>query len=187
MSSGVTYKPKRQKVKLSIADYLLSLIDFLFLCWDLFWNFFAGILLFGLFALPFVLYFMRHSKQWEFAIKFVFVFVALYVCFFITSFMKVRVARMFERLMMNAEEKEFAKITRNLSREKYIAIKTYFKATGTSVESANNFLKSCRGVAFLDAYDKTSILNNVEISKLILDVEREEQIVSCALDILKTY
>ena len=69
------------------------------------------------------------------------------------KFMKVRVARMFERLMMNAEEKEFAKITRNLSRDKYIAIKTYFKATGTSVESANKFLSSCRGVAFLDAYD----------------------------------
>ena len=103
------------------------------------------------------------------------------------KFMKVRVARMFERLMMNAEEKEFAKITRHLSREKYVAIKTYFKATGTSVESAVKFLSSCRGVAFLDSYDKHPILDNVAISKLILDVERDEQIVSCAVDILKSY
>ncbi len=94
---------------------------------------------------------------------------------------------MFEKLMMNPEEKEFAKLTRDLSREKYISLKTYFKATGTSVESSNNFLKSCRGVAFLDAYKKVPINDNVELSRLILDVEREEQIISCAVDILKTY
>jgi len=94
---------------------------------------------------------------------------------------------MFERLMMSADEKEFAKITRDLSPEKYVVLKTYFKATGTSVESASKFLASCRGVAFLDAYTKEKIIDNVAISKLILDVEREEQIVACAVDILKSY
>ena len=94
---------------------------------------------------------------------------------------------MFEKLMMNPEEKEFAKITRYLDRDKYIALKAYFKATGTSVDSANKFLKSCRGVAFLEAYKKSRMIDNTEISKMILDVEREEQIISCAVDILKLY
>ena len=93
---------------------------------------------------------------------------------------------MLDRLMMDADEKEFAKITRDLCREKYISLKAYFKATST-FETANNFLKSCRGVAFLDAYKKESKIDNIIISKLILDVERDEQIVSCAVDILKTY
>ena len=100
---------------------------------------------------------------------------------------KMKETRMFEKLMMNPEEKEFAKITRDLDRDKYIAFKAYFKATGTSVNSANKFLKSCRGVAFLEAYKKSPMIDNTEISKMILDVEREEQIISCAVDILKLY
>ena len=142
----------------------------------------------SLFALPAaIVYFDANRKMLENIIKYIICVILFCIALKLFQFMKVRVVRMFERLMMNADEKEFAKITRNLSREKYIALKMYFKATGTSVESANKFLTSCRGVAFLDAYDKTSILNNVEISKLILDVEREEQIVSCAVDILKAY
>ena len=118
----------------------------------------------------------------QFLVYFASFCIIMLVCFFLR-----RNIRMFEKLMMNPEEKEFAKLTRDLSREKYISLKTYFKATGTSVESSNNFLKSCRGVAFLDAYKKVPINDNVELSRLILDVEREEQIISCAVDILKTY
>jgi hypothetical protein len=185
MSNGV---PMRQGKKIrSKHSFWYNLFVSWDIFWNIFWNIFAGILFFGLCSLPFILYFMRHSGQWEIVVKLIFTCIALTICFLISKFMKVMVTKMFERLMMNPDEKEFAKITRNVSREKYIALKMYFKATGTSVESANKFLTSCRGVAFLDAYDKTSILNNVEISKLILDVEREEQIVSCALDILKAY
>ena len=108
--------------------------------------------------------------------------IVLVVCFLIR-----RNLRMLEKLLMNSDEKEFAKLTRDLNRDKYIALKTYFKATGTSVESSNNFLKSCRGVAFLEAYKKSPLIDNIEISKMILDVEREEQIISCAVDILKAY
>jgi hypothetical protein len=105
----------------------------------------------------------------------------------LVCFLFRRNLRMFERLMMSADEKEFAKITRDLSREKYVVLKTYFKATRISAESASKFLASCRGVAFLDAYTKEKIIDNIAISKLILDVEREEQIVACAVDILKSY
>jgi hypothetical protein len=104
----------------------------------------------------------------------------------IKIFKRARENRMLDRLMMDADEKEFAKITRDLCREKYISLKAYFKATST-FESANNFLKSCRGVSFLDAYKKEIKIDNIIISKLILDTERDEQIVSCAVDILKTY
>ncbi len=112
--------------------------------------------------------------------------ILILVLLIIKTFKRVRENRMLDRLMMDADEKEFAKITRDLCREKYISLKAYFKATST-FESANNFLKSCRGVAFLDAYKKESKIDNIIISKLILDVERDEQIVSCAVDILKTY
>jgi hypothetical protein len=111
----------------------------------------------------------------------------LTIWLFLNLYKRMKETRMLERLMMNPDEKEFAKITRDLSRDKYIALKAYFKATGTPVESANKFLKSCRGVAFLDAYIKENSIDNITISNLILDVEREEQIVSCAVDILKTY
>ena len=94
---------------------------------------------------------------------------------------------MLERLLMNPEEKEFAKLTVDLSPDKYVALKAYFKATGTSTESSNNFLKSCHGLAFLEAYKKSPIIDNIEISKMILNVEREEQIISCAVDVLKAY
>ena len=106
----------------------------------------------------------------------------LLVCFLIR-----RNLRMFENLLMKPDEKEFAKLTRDLIPDKYIALKTYFKATGISEESSNNFLKSCRGVAFLEAYKKSSMIDNIMISKMILDVEREEQIISCAVDVLKAY
>ena len=110
------------------------------------------------------------------------------VCLFIFVYFLIRKnLRMLEKLLMNSEEKEFAKITRDLVRDKYIALKAYFKATGTSFDSANKFLKSCRGVAFLEAYKKSRMIDNTEISKMILDVEREEQIISCAVDILKLY
>ena len=107
---------------------------------------------------------------------------AVLVCFLLR-----RNLRMLEKLLMNPDEKEFAKLTRDLFPDKYIALKAYFKATGISVESSNNFLKSCRGVAFLEAYKKSPIIDNIEMSKMILDVEREEQIISCAVDILKAY
>jgi hypothetical protein len=107
---------------------------------------------------------------------------AVLVCFLLR-----RNLRMLEKLLMNPDEKEFAKLTRDLFPDKYIALKAYFKATGISVESSNNFLKSCRGVAFLEAYKKSSMIDNIMISKMILDVEREEQIISCAVDILKAY
>jgi hypothetical protein len=105
----------------------------------------------------------------------------------LVCFLLRRNLRMLEKLLMNPDEKEFAKLTRDLFRDKYIALKAYFKATGISVESSNNFLKSCRGVAFLEAYKKSPIIDNIEMSKMILDVEREEQIISCAVDILKAY
>ena len=106
----------------------------------------------------------------------------IFVCYLIR-----RNLSMLEKLLMNPDEKEFAKLTRDLFRDKYITLKAYFKATGISEESSNNFLKSCRGVAFLEAYKKSPMIDNIEISKMILDVEREEQIISCAVDILKTY
>ncbi len=169
---GVTYKPREQEHK-DINVGCNALILFFGGCWTLIYIF----LNYGNTALVF---FKRHYIE-------IFYCIGVIISLMLIVKMKGKIKAMFERLMMNADEKEFAKITRNLPREKYIALKMYFKATGTGVESANKFLTSCRGVAFLDAYDKTSTLSNVEISKLILDVEREEQIVSCALDILKAY
>ncbi len=126
-------------------------------------------------------YMSQHYLKFIYALGILILFLLI-----IKTYKRVRKNRMLDRLMMDADEKEFAKITRDLCRDKYISLKTYFKATST-FESANNFLKSCRGVAFLDAYKKESKIDNIMISKLILDAERDEQIVSCAVDILKAY
>jgi hypothetical protein len=169
---GVTYKPREQEHKdFNVGCTALAL--FFGGCWTLIYIF----LNYGNTA---VVFFKRHYIEIFYAIGAILVLILLHK-------LKGRFKAMFERLMMNADEKEFAKITRELCREKYVALKTYFKATGTSVESANKFLSSCRGVAFLDAYTKEKDIDNVAISKLILNVEREEQIVACAVDILKSY
>ena len=161
---------------------------YLFVSWDMFWNCFAGILLLGLLSLPFVIYFMRHQKQWEISVKVGFACIALIFCFLIFSMLFKGVSRMFERLRMNADEKEFAKLTRDLERDKYISLKMYFKATGRNLESANKFLSSSRGIAFLVVYRNfTQNVDNISISKIILDVEREELIISSALDVLNEY
>ena len=144
----------------------------------------GSVIALSLFTIPSVIAYYEGNKK---PLEYTFLFI-VFVCFMcIVIGLKGLTKKMFERLMMSADEKEFAKITRDLSREKYVVLKTYFKTTGTSVESANKFLSSCRGVAFLDAYTKEKIIDNVAISKLILDVEREEQIVACAVDILKSY
>lgn len=170
--SGVTYKPKSQESKdFNVGCSALAL--FFGSCWTL-------IYLFLNYGNSVVIFCKRHYVE-------IFYCIGVIFSLMLINKMKGKLKAMFERLMMNAEEKEFAKITRNLSREKYCALKVFFVATGTSVESANKFLTSCRGVAFLDSYDKHPILDNVAISKLILDVERDEQIVSCAVDILKSY
>ena len=142
---------------------------------------FAG---FCLFAIPgLIVYFNAHLKQIEISIK------CIVGILLLIMFVKVikGMSMMFERLMMNADEKEFSKLTIRLEPKHYVALKVYFKTTSTDVKNANNFLKSCRGVAFLDAYSKSPILDNVGISKMIIETEREEQIVSCAVDILKEY
>jgi hypothetical protein len=133
-------------------------------------------------------YMSQHYLKFIYALGILILFLLIIKIFkiIIKIFKRARENRMLDRLMMDADEKEFAKITRDLCREKYISLKAYFKATST-FESANNFLKSCLGVAFLDAYKKEIKIDNIIISKLILDAERDEQIVSCAVDILKTY
>ncbi len=152
------------------------------------WFLIAGVLFFSFFT---GICIINGSEIYKFMsihyLKFIYTLgILILVLLIIKIFKRVRENRMLDRIMMDADEKEFSKITRDLCRDKYIALKAYFKATST-FDSANNFLKSCHGVAFLDAYKKESKIDNIMISKLILDAERDEQIVSCAVDILKAY
>ena len=82
---------------------------------------------------------------------------------------------------------EFAKDREQIDFHQYFILSRYFHSSGISFENANNFLNSTKGMAFMSAYSKDNKPDFQKISKLIIDVERDEQIVSCAVDILKTY
>jgi hypothetical protein len=178
MINGVPIKNSENRPNMTKTVYSESPEEYMFRVIS------GSVIALSLFTIPSVIAYYEGNKK---PLEYIFLFI-VFVCFMcIFIGLKGLTKKMFEKLLMNSDEKEFAKLTRDLNRDKYIALKTYFKATGTSVESSNNFLKSCRGVAFLEAYKKSPLIDNIEISKLILDVEREEQIISCAVDILKAY
>jgi hypothetical protein len=99
--------------------------------------------------------------------------------------------KMFDKFSVNPHLKKFARLTFHLDGNQYSALKNYFKVMSIDLENANKFLESCKGIAFLEAFAKHQLLggtlNFSEISKLIVETERSEQILSCAYDILKEY
>ncbi len=99
--------------------------------------------------------------------------------------------KMFDKFSVNPHLKKFARLTFHLDANQYSALKNYFKVMSIDLENANKFLESCKGIAFLEGFAKHPLsggtLNFSEISKLIVETERSEQILSCAYDILKEY
>ena len=82
---------------------------------------------------------------------------------------------------------EFAKDIEQIDFHQYWMLSRYFHSSGISFENANKFLNSTKGMAFMSAYSKDKKPDFQKISKLIINIERDEHIVSCAVDILKTY
>ena len=60
-----------------------------------------------------------------------------------------------------------------------------------SLESANTFLKSYRGMAFLKSYrrctDSINSIGEFKISQLILNAEKEQEIITCAVNVMKEH
>ncbi len=93
-------------------------------------------------------------------------------------------------ISINPDKKEFDKITLRLNTKHYNGLLNYFDSTGVSIQNANKFLKTPKGIAFLAMYAKTEeskATDAVSISKLILEVEREENIISYAIDIVNEH
>ena len=85
--------------------------------------------------------------------------------------------------------KEFNRITMGLGIGKRNLLQYYFIVTNNMpLESVNTFLKSYRGMAFLKSYRRcTDSIDEFKISQLILNAEKEEEIITDAVDILKLY
>ena len=86
--------------------------------------------------------------------------------------------------------KEFDRITMDLSWHQYSNLKSYFYSSNISEESANTFLKSYRGMAFLKSYARsryTDSIDEFKISQLILNAEKEEEIITCAVNVMKEH
>ena len=86
--------------------------------------------------------------------------------------------------------KEFNRITIGLGIDKRNLLQYYFIVTNNMpLESVNTFLKSYRGMAFLKSYrrctDSINSIGEFKISELILNAEKEEEIITDAVDILK--
>ena len=112
----------------------------------------------------------------------------VYILFDVPTLMKVKLNIMFDRFSADPSIKKFAGLTCRLSLEQFVNLKLFFKTMNINMESAVNFLESCRGIAFLEEYSKSnSKLKPSQISQMIIETERNEQILSFAHDILKDY
>jgi hypothetical protein len=102
-----------------------------------------------------------------------------------------KAGKMFDKFSVNPHLKKFTRLTFYLDADQYSALKNYFKVMSIDLETANKFLESCKGIAFLEGFAKHPLsggtLNFSAISKLIVETERSEQILSCAYDILREY
>jgi hypothetical protein len=83
---------------------------------------------------------------------------------------------------------EFDRITYPLAFYKKKLLVAYFIITNMSIESANTFLKSYHGMAFLQSYRRcSSAIDEFKISQLILNAEKEKEIITCAVNVMKEY
>ena len=129
----------------------------------------------------FAVYFSEKPLQLVYALILTFTFFLIR-----TIFLTVESNRF--AMISDINKKEFIKITNSLSNGKYNALLSYLLATGTSFEESNKFLNSPRGIVFLEKYKKLNFedLEFSKITSLIVDCEREEHLMSCAIDILKS-
>jgi len=80
---------------------------------------------------------------------------------------------------------EFARNTELIDYYQYNMLVRYFSSTETNIENVNNFLNSKKGMAFLTLYSKKKNgINFVTISQLIIDADKNEQLISNAVNIV---
>jgi 3,4-dihydroxy-2-butanone 4-phosphate synthase len=79
---------------------------------------------------------------------------------------------------------EFAKNSKLIDSVHHAALVRYFASTGTSIQNVNNFLNSKKGMAFLSSYSKKKDIDFVSISQLITLSDRNEQLISNAVNIV---
>ena len=81
---------------------------------------------------------------------------------------------------------EYYQLTSYLEYDKINNLKDYFDKNEVSISERINFLKSSHGLAFLSIYRKSNNIDYLVISQIILESKAKEQIISSAVETIKT-
>lgn len=82
--------------------------------------------------------------------------------------------------------KEYYQLTSYLEYDKRNNLTDYFDKNEVSISERINFLKSSHGLAFLSIYRKCNNIDYLVISQIILESKAKEQIISSAVETMKT-
>lgn len=82
--------------------------------------------------------------------------------------------------------KEYYQLTSYLEYDKRNNLTDYFDKNEVSISERINFLKSSHGLAFLSIYRKSNNIDYLVISQIILESKAKEQIISSAVETIKT-
>lgn len=81
---------------------------------------------------------------------------------------------------------EYYQLTSYLEYDKRNNLTDYFDKNEVSISERINFLKSSHGLAFLSIYRKSNNIDYLVISQIILESKAKEQIISSAVETMKT-
>lgn len=81
---------------------------------------------------------------------------------------------------------EYYQLTSYLEYDKRNNLTDYFDKNEVSISERINFLKSSHGLAFLSIYRKSNNIDYLVISQIILESKAKEQIISSAVETIKT-
>ena len=81
---------------------------------------------------------------------------------------------------------EYCQLTSCLEYDKRNNLTDYFDKNEVSISERINFLKSSHGLAFLSIYRKSNNIDYLVISQIILESKAKEQIISSAVEKIKT-
>ena len=87
---------------------------------------------------------------------------------------------------IDSSPNEYYQLTSYLEYDKIKNLTDYFDKNEVSISERINFLKSSHGLAFLSIYRKSNNIDYLVISQIILESKAKEQIISSAVEKIKT-
>jgi hypothetical protein len=128
----------------------------------------------------FLVYFNAHP------VHLMYTLIGIIICFVIIAINKDNEKNRIKNLKADTSDMiEFARNSKLIDYHQYNMLVKYFSATETNIENVNNFLNSKKGMAFLSSYSKKKdIVDFVSISQLITLSDKNEQLISNAVNIV---